>query len=1422
MAIIYTYPVKSGIAADSDLIVISDSADKNKTKQISISQLPGGSSAGVSQIIAGTGGITISPSGGTGAVTINVPSQVSIATDATDKEIPVFNVTGQGSPDNPTVVSLGNSHLGQKDRGIEVLASNTPTPGTSGTEIVLGEDEKPGGSIVVGSTLSGTQLTSADPPLTSTVITAINTNAETGLVSYTLANAVELNGVRVRIGSETALVQFVTQRPTSGIENSGTITGTVGTTSGLTTSSKSGSGATVSVVTNSSGSVDDLTIQGATLANGYAVGDTITGTSTFLPGANQSLIVTLKNTSFVEQVGGVSYPPTEPAGLYYPTFRLTNTTQASGPFSGGPSPGFGWKNDDVVGSFEIYTTDGSTPGPSPVSYVRSKITLANQYYPVSGLSFGITRWDTATPRFEQGANLEAMSLGAYYTSAAPYVYTTNANGVTIGSNLGNRLTINSGRSDTTDGKEIIQQSSLRFLSQSLQTEWPENDSVLSIIDTYTEDGTKTLSYIKTVSSVSGATPNGELIFGTATQGNDATTKMRLNDDGKLEITGSISVTGDYIDSTGSSGTNSQYLTSKGSGGGTIWSNGPSGSVTKVLASAGMFTSPSTGITTTGTVGLNYATSGENPNYIKVASSAEAAANSDVFNVSRSISGVDTVVAVSVGSLPFNNSTFTAGNGLTLTGNVFSLTTPITPADGGTGLTNISTLLNSNINYTTDGAEGSILPVIHGGTGNQTFNSYGILYGNNSNAIGSTTFGTTGQVLIAQGNDSPPIWGDASSSGSGTTIVAGSSGTSSGLTTALVVNTSAKSNETTITSNSYNGGDAVGHVPSGGTNAQVYLDGTGNWSVPGGEGGGGVTGIIVGSNTVTGGITFAGAVTQTGNTITFSTTSTAYTASQGIRLVDVGTGNPEDFQLTLTTSSNYILAAAITTTPNKNDIIAYSPSRGGAANDNVVNKTSINNLVDSYFTGTSLPISKGGSGATSFINNQVLLTGTSSSTGSGNFTTPGSGTSGQVLTSNGSAAPTWQTASGGGGSGTVVGVGATSPLSITGTASVNPVVNLTGNIPVTNLAGAANASSSTFWRGDGSWATPASSSGGITRVNVTSPITGGGNTSTVGIAVNTFTGGANIGVVPAAPTEQTPPTLYGTIPDAILTGTGSWKKFVTSFVAQSKGTTLTTNGTTPRQFNEINTDGGLTASYQGTVNGSVILKLTAQTGGNVTTSDASSLKVPTWTNITGGGNDLKSSIITAGYPGADMQGVQIAGLTNDGSGGVTNNYVLEVSDSNSSFGAPAVVMIQSAVAPSETYGGPRYVVFKSGSSGTVSGGIKGGSTASATPSFFNSSDYRLKTNINSYHGGLEKISNLRPVTYEEKANLGQVVEGFIAHEVQEHIPKAVNGVKDAIDENGEDIIQTLSIGDFMVDVVSAIKELKDEVDSLKAEIRSLKK
>ena len=51
MAIIYTYPTKA-TPNDNDLILISDSEDSNKTKQVKISSLPGGTSSGVSSVTA--------------------------------------------------------------------------------------------------------------------------------------------------------------------------------------------------------------------------------------------------------------------------------------------------------------------------------------------------------------------------------------------------------------------------------------------------------------------------------------------------------------------------------------------------------------------------------------------------------------------------------------------------------------------------------------------------------------------------------------------------------------------------------------------------------------------------------------------------------------------------------------------------------------------------------------------------------------------------------------------------------------------------------------------------------------------------------------------------------------------------------------------------------------------------------------------------------------------------------------------------------------------------------------------------------------------------------------------------------------------------------------------------------------------------
>jgi hypothetical protein len=78
MAIIYTYPTKASPAAD-DLILISDSADGNKTKQIKVSALP---SSGA--------GITLTTTGTSGPAELN----------GTVLNIPNYATTG-GTPDGP-------------------------------------------------------------------------------------------------------------------------------------------------------------------------------------------------------------------------------------------------------------------------------------------------------------------------------------------------------------------------------------------------------------------------------------------------------------------------------------------------------------------------------------------------------------------------------------------------------------------------------------------------------------------------------------------------------------------------------------------------------------------------------------------------------------------------------------------------------------------------------------------------------------------------------------------------------------------------------------------------------------------------------------------------------------------------------------------------------------------------------------------------------------------------------------------------------------------------------------------------------------------------------------------------------------------------------------------------------------------------
>ena len=101
MAIIYTYPIKLTPASSNDLIIISDSADSNNTKQIRVAQLPGGSSSGVSSNGDGTGSITLSING---TSTTNLGGiRLGFVKDAANRNYPLL---ATANPDYKGYVSI--------------------------------------------------------------------------------------------------------------------------------------------------------------------------------------------------------------------------------------------------------------------------------------------------------------------------------------------------------------------------------------------------------------------------------------------------------------------------------------------------------------------------------------------------------------------------------------------------------------------------------------------------------------------------------------------------------------------------------------------------------------------------------------------------------------------------------------------------------------------------------------------------------------------------------------------------------------------------------------------------------------------------------------------------------------------------------------------------------------------------------------------------------------------------------------------------------------------------------------------------------------------------------------------------------------------------------------------------------------------
>ncbi len=115
------------------------------------------------------------------------------------------------------------------------------------------------------------------------------------------------------------------------------------------------------------------------------------------------------------------------------------------------------------------------------------------------------------------------------------------------------------------------------------------------------------------------------------------------------------------------------------------------------------------------------------------------------------------------------------------------------------------------------------------------------------------------------------------------------------------------------------------------------------------------------------------------------------------------------------------------------------------------------------------------------------------------------------------------------------------------------------------------------------------------------------------------------------------------------------------------------------------------------------------------------------------------------------------------------------------------------------------------------GLVGGITTNGSATQFNtSSDWRQKIKVKDLTGSGQFIDSLRPRTFTWKAS-GERATGFIAHEFAEVSPSSVSGKKDAVDEDGNPIYQTMqaSTAEVIANMIAELQSLRRRVAELEA-------
>jgi len=176
---------------------------------------------------------------------------------------------------------------------------------------------------------------------------------------------------------------------------------------------------------------------------------------------------------------------------------------------------------------------------------------------------------------------------------------------------------------------------------------------------------------------------------------------------------------------------------------------------------------------------------------------------------------------------------------------------------------------------------------------------------------------------------------------------------------------------------------------------------------------------------------------------------------------------------------------------------------------------------------------------------------------------------------------------------------------------------------------------------------------------------------------------------------------------------------------------------------------------------------------------------------------------------DSSGNVLVGTTTQGS---TARLTIKAADTG--FGGIAVVQSGSSVYWTQNIDSvDGYTWAKNGSDFWFAGRSGSNNCVSASGSWVNSSDSRLKTNVKTISNALENVCNLRGVSFNRISNNSSEI-GLIAQEVLEIYPDAVE--KPSTDKD----FYGLNYGALVAPLIEAIKEQQTIINNLKARIETL--